>query len=180
VPRVWLQAAAGGAFNAGGLSRATTAGFGVRLQLSQRWSATGSALLPLSAATVTTDRGSAAVNVYLLGATLGVVPWRSNALDVQIALGGGAALSAMRGTPSNPTDEGRTQSLWAGVGLAEVSTAWSATPWLRLRLAALGGIAAARPTVRFNGESVASWGRPLAYATLGVEFDALAAVRGAQ
>ena len=175
---IWLQAAAGGALTSGGLGDNAVWRLGVRWESSPRWSVSGLALLPLTGQKVVTARGTASVDVGMFGAMLGVVPLRSPTLDLELALGGGVARCSMRGVSENPSDEGRSLSVWTGVGIGELSVAWNAASWLRLRLAMAAGAAAPRVAVNFDGERVATWGRPLALGTLGVELAPLFLARG--
>ena len=103
----------------------------------------------------------------------------SSASTALVTMCAGGALSTMRGYPTQPNDEGHAQSLWSAVGLAELSPAWHITSWLRLRCALTAGTAAPRPTVRFDGAPVASWGRPFAAGTLGFELQTFKAAAAA-
>ncbi len=176
---IWLQAAAGGALSEGGLSANAVTRLGIRVEPWQRWSVSALSLLPINSQKVSTATGRATANTFLFGSMLGFAPLRSQTAEFELGVGGGAALCQMRGFPSSPLDEGRTQSIWSGVAMADTSFAWRATRWLRIRIAVLAGLAAPRPAVRFEGESVATWGRPFASGTLGVELESLRLIRGA-
>jgi hypothetical protein len=178
--RLWLQAAAGGALGRGGLSGSALSSFGLRFEAAERWSVSGRLIWPLSAQHVANQRGAATVDVSLLGATLGVVPLRAQSVALELSLGGALVHANMHGFPATGADAGRAQSVWSGALLAEVSLAFRAASWLRVRAAGVGGAAAPRPTVRFDGEPAASWGRPFAAATVGVELAPFRATEGAQ
>ena len=175
---IWLQAAAGGALGSGGLGANAVSSLGIRFEPSERWSVSGRIMLPLSAQEVVNQRGMATVDVSLFGATLGAVPIRLQSFDLELALGGAAVRAAMRGIPAGLADVGRSRTVWASALFVDVSLAWRVSSWFRLRAAGLGGVAAPRPTVGFDGELAAGWGRPLAMATLGVELEPFRAAEG--
>jgi hypothetical protein len=125
-----------------------------------------------------TELGSVTVDAHLVTGEIGFTLIHSPVLQLELGLGGGAGLFRMSGVALVAGDEGRVRSLWTGVGFSELALAANASHWLRLRATVLVGATAPRPVIQFEGEEVASWGRPFATATLGIEFDALSAVRG--
>ena len=175
---IWLQVAAGSALGSGGLGGDAVSSLGARLEPSEHWSVTGLAILPLSAQKVANSQGSATVDAHVFGAMLGLTPTRLQTLEFDFGLGGGAVLTEMRGVATAAGEEGRSRSVWAGVGLVQISVAWRVSRWLRLRAATMAGEAGPRPTVLFDGEAVAAWGRPFALATLGVELAPLRSTWG--
>ncbi|HYQ01874.1 MAG TPA: hypothetical protein VER96_24545 [Polyangiaceae bacterium] len=174
---VWLGAALGGTLGSGGLSPSAIASFRLRVQAWSRGSISCVVFLPLSSQNVSGERGTATVEAYLLGATAGVVALRFQRLDWDLALGGAAMHATMAGVAAMPSDVARSQTVWAAVAFVDASLAWRASSWLSLRVNGVVGLSAPRPTVRFDHDVIASWGRPLALATLGFEIEPFRAGR---
>jgi hypothetical protein len=173
----WLQGGIGGATSAGGLAATSISHIGLRFEPSARWSASGFARLPLAAQSVSNYRGRAEVNVRLFGAELGWVVMRGRALNLELGLGASVVSATVRGSASTAADRGRSETLWGGCGFAGLGAAWRLTSWMRVRAEVLVGASAPRPIVRFDGQTVASWGRPFSMGTFGVEVTPFSAGR---
>ena len=174
---VWLGAALGSTLGSGGLSANVIASFRMRVQAWPRGSISCVVFLPLSGENVSGERGTATVKAYLLGATAGVVALRFRSFDLDVALGGAAMRATMHGVATMPTDVARSQTVWAAVAFVDASLVWRASSWLSLRGSGVVGLSAPRPTVRFDHDVIASWGRPMALATLGFELEPFRAGR---
>jgi hypothetical protein len=174
---VWLGAALGGTLGSGGLSESAIASFHLRVEAWRRGSISCVVFLPLSSQNVSGERGTATVEAYLLGATAGVVALRFQSFDLDLALGGGAVRATMHGVAAMPSDVARSQTVWAAVAFVDASLVWRASSWLNLRVSGVVGLSAPRPTVRFDHDVIASWGRPLALATVGFELEPFRAGR---
>ena len=166
---LWLQAAVAGSASAGGLTSDFSSRLGVRFEPSPRWSISGLAILPLTSQRVSSDRGRADVQVRIFGASLALVPLRVNQLEFGLGLGAGVVWANVEGFPASAMDQGRTVSVWAGSGFGELTLAWQPASWMRLRATALAGSAFPRPSIHFDGNSVANWGRPFALGSFGIE-----------
>lgn len=174
---VWAGLGAGAEMSAGGLGGSTIARASVRVEPAP-WSLSAFALLPISAHSVDAAKGSARADVYVIGAELGYAFVRSDSLEIELGFGGGGALCSMEGTPDASTDVGRTQTVASGLAFGDLSTAWNAGPWFRLRIGVLAGFSVPRVGVRFDGEQVATWGRPFVAGTLGFEIEPASLVGG--
>jgi hypothetical protein len=170
----WAVGGAGGLVSAGGLGFSPTVRVGVRVEPAEHWGASLFAFLPVSTQSVQGVEGNADVQLVLIGALAQYRLTNAQAVvDFDVGLGGGAVFASIDGHPSAASDVGRSETVAAGTALASTSLGVRATRWLRLRADLLGGVAVPRPTIRFNGDEVASWGRPLGAATLSAEVSLL-------
>jgi len=168
-PPLWIGIAPGAAASPGGLGSYPMAALELRILTATRWSFGGRALLPLLGRTVDAPQGSADVRWGLLEARAeySVVPERS-AVDLALMGGLGAVLVQMEGSAQRPY-AGRSDAVVALAASAGTALSLPLSRSWALRAELTGGMAMPRPTVRFAGETAASWGRPFGVATLGVE-----------
>jgi hypothetical protein len=131
-------------------------------------------LLPVAAQGVAGPEGTAELRARVVGAMLqATVLDVANVLRLTTGAGGGAAVVSMSGRTNDPRLDGRSTSAATGIGVATVGLSVRLLPWLSMRGEALGGLAAYRPVMRFDGRDVAAWGPTTVAFTGGFEIDAL-------
>jgi hypothetical protein len=154
------------AMSPGGVD-ATAHGFvGLRWRASRFFGLDGFASIPVTAATVAAPEGSADVRPWLLG--LDVAVWFFDpqaAWQVAGAAGLGVAHLAIAGSPTPPL-LGRRDTTTVAFPFTRFSVDRSLGARFRIGLHGFVGIAAPRPTLRFDEREVADWGQPVVVSTL--------------
>ncbi|MET0384412.1 MAG: hypothetical protein ABW321_00565, partial [Polyangiales bacterium] len=170
---LYAEVAGAGVFSAGdpGLSPGVDVFAQVRLQPYRATSLSLFGLVPLWQAAVERAPNQADIRTFALGgfADLHTPLWTR--FDLSVGLGAAVLLTSIRGrsTLTAPAvtvqdDPQRTAAMLGRLGLTG-----ALTRSLRLSLQLMVGVAVPPLEVRFGNETVATWGRPLAIATLGVE-----------
>lgn len=149
-------------------------GLEARYEPVRHFSISAFGLLPTAAENVSAPEGSAGLRTRIVGGLL-----RATLVDVgdvfriTAGAGGGAAVVSMSGQASTARFDARSATAATGIGLATVGMSVRVLPFLALRADALGGLAAYRPVMRFDGRDVATWGPSTLAFTGGFELDAL-------
>jgi hypothetical protein len=168
--RRWLWVGVGphGAYSLGGLDHTLGAQLEIRIEPTDRWSA--SALLAASAhrATISGSEGSADVGWALLGALGGYTLALGSRGRFGLAGGVGALRVSMQGEAESPY-RGVQDSVWSAVMLARVGCSLGLAPAARLRADLLGGYSLPTPTIRFADRTVAHWGSPMLMGAVTIE-----------
>lgn len=172
--RFWAGASAGASSGVGSGSEVPVFAVEARYEPMRYFSIAAFGILPVAGQQIAAPEGSAELRARIVGGML-----RATVVDVgdvfrlTVGGGGGAAIVSMSGHASTARFDARTASAATGVGLATVGMSAKILPWLALRVDALGGLAAYRPVMRFDGRDVATWGPSTMAFTGGLEIDAL-------
>lgn len=165
---VWLELAPAAAVSQGGLGPTLQGFAGVRLELLPAWSASAFGLVPLASQTVEGEEGSAEVSLAFAGGALDVAWLRAARWEIGSGAGLGATFITMNGKP-RPGFVGSRETITAATPFvracvrAKLGAGWSLSGGL------LGGATFPAVSIHFETREVATWGRPFAVATLGLE-----------
>jgi hypothetical protein len=169
-PELWVSGGLAATQPAGGLGGTLHAAFGARVEPIPRFAIAARALVPLTENNLSGPEGSADANVNLfLGKLSYMLAEPAKNLALEAGLGAGVVVLAMNAEAAPPRTA-TTDRLTAGVYFLHAGAAWSLASWFRLSGLVLGGVAAPRPVLRFEGREVTSWGRPFAGVGLATEF----------
>jgi hypothetical protein len=142
------------------------AGVGVQLWLSFHWPLSRTlrlgvdASVPIESAKLSGPEGSAAIDSYLLGATLSA---RLHEVGQDWSLGAGLGAGVLRTSIEAKAAaplEAVEDSVLSGVAYLRMDGAFSVTRWLRAGVRSVGGIAIPAIEVEFAGNRAGSFGRP--------------------
>jgi hypothetical protein len=156
--RLSVGAGLGAVASAGGVGTALVAASSIELGLTSNWGAGALGFLSLDQRTVSNDRGSSSVRVFLggLGPLLRYgIPATRWQLKAAIAVGGAAlpTTGSAQGQLVAKTDVATSPTAFASVALG-----YEVVPDLALTGAILAGALFPRATIQFGGEPVAHWG----------------------
>ena len=128
----------------------------------------GWALLPTFTTRIESVEGSASTSLGFIGAGLEQHPKISERLELTAGAGVGAAWLHAVGAANQPYN-GEVASVFAALPFINLGLGIALSSALELRLDGLGGFALPEPVLTFAGREVASWGRPLAVASVALE-----------
>jgi hypothetical protein len=166
-PQLWLELAPAVVLSPGGLGPQLGGLVSARAQLSAQVSIAGLAVVPLWRAELEADEGRARVATWLLGAAIDAHA-RLRAWELSGGAGIASALTPMSGSAAAPF-EGVDQLETSAAPFLRGSLQLELGGSLRACLRALIGFALPEVAVSFEERDVASWGRPFALLSLGVE-----------
>lgn len=166
---LWAGAALGASVSGGGLGVDLAVHTGLRYDFGSRWAASLSALLPVASQSVSDVGAHADVRVYAIDALAHFTLVDRGAWSADVGVGAALVAAKMEGFAETPAVTGRSDTVWSGAPLVDVSASVRPSSMLRLRAELFSGVAMPRPSVVFEDRSVAVWGRPFAVALLGAE-----------
>jgi hypothetical protein len=155
------------AFGGGGALVASAGGVGTAFGVAPtveiwpmiEWGIVARGFLPLDEPSVSNDRGSASVGVFLAGVGA-AYRWRPFQAKWQLSAeaGGGGAFLRMKGTPRGSTLLGATDVATSPTAYASIGFAYDVAPDFALTAGATAGALFPRITVAFAKQPVAHWG----------------------
>jgi hypothetical protein len=166
-PRYVLSASAGLIGGAGSVADSVTASAAFEVWPLSDWGITARAFVPLDSPTVSNDKGSTSVGVYLGAVALafrlrpGQAKWQ-----LQAEAGGGGAMLRMEGTARaglvGTSDVATSPTAYGALGLA-----YDLTPDVAITAGGMCGVLFPRITIAFAKVPVAHWGAFYGAGTLG-------------
>jgi hypothetical protein len=171
---LWASAEAGSASGLRGLNEVPVFKVEARFEPMRYIGLSVFGLLPVASQGVQAAEGTAELRARIVGAMIHATVFDvANVFRLTAGAGGGAAIVSMNGRTSDPRLAARSTTAATGIGVATLGITARLLPWLSLRGEALGGLAAYRPVMRFDGRDVAAWGPTTLAFTGGFEIDAL-------
>ena len=163
-----LRAQGAGTYSPGGLGVSPELVLGVRFEPSAAWSLGAEFWFPPSATEFTTSGGSSDVRIYFAALSL---EYRFAGPAFVGSLGGGVggSLFDVEGEAA-PGYLGRSERVTSLLPFFRAAGAYRLATRLSLRLDGTLGVSFPRARLRFDGQDVAFWGRPLIAAGLGLEW----------
>lgn len=166
--RFALALGPGIALSPGGLGPLAVVELGVRVRLTRDFALSLLGVVPLTRQSFSSDEGEAEVASYVAGGAFEVEWARWSFGSIRSGAGGGVNITRMSGRAASGF-EGSDDSVAAFAPLALSSFQLGLSSSFDLRTAVVIGATLPEVQMAFGEREVASWGRPFAIATLGLE-----------
>lgn len=167
-PPLWLRAQGAAMISSGGLGLTPQIALGGQLSLYRRWSVGAEFWFPPVTTEVEDEAGSARVRVLFAALS---AEYRAADGPIGAGLGAGVGVSRLdfEGAPAMDYSA-REANVLAWLPFVRALLSARIAGGLLLRLDAAVGPSFPRVELQFAGENVASWGRPVAFGALGLEW----------
>lgn len=166
--RFALALGPGIALSPGGLGPLAVVELGVRVRLTRDFALSLLGVVPLTRQSFSSDEGEADVASYVAGAAFELEWARWSFGSIRSGAGGGVNITRMSGRAASGF-EGSDDTVAAFTPLALSSFQLGLSSSFDLRTAVVVGATLPEVQMAFGDREVASWGRPFAIATLGLE-----------
>ena len=166
--RFALALGPGVAVSPGGLGPLAVVELGVRIRVDHDFGVSLLGVVPLTRQSFASDEGEADVTSYVVGSAFELEWARWSFGSIRSGAGAGASITRMSGRAATGF-EGGDDTVTAFAPLALTSLQLGLSSSLDLRTALVAGATLPEVQMAFGDREVASWGRPFAVATLGLE-----------
>jgi hypothetical protein len=163
-----IDLAPGIALSPGGLGPFVVGELALRAELVPDVSVACLGIAPLSRQSLARDEGEAEASTYVVGGLLELEWAHFSFGSLRSGAGGGASITRMTGSAASGF-QSETDTVTAFTPLVVTSFQVELSRLFELRTAVLGGATLPEVQMAFGQREVASWGRPFAIATLGLE-----------